>query len=142
MTDPTADYLAGAASLAADPQRWPRQMAELTDLLADEALRTRPELGPELARALAGRQMARLAREFGGGNFYLPKGDALERALRDIRVWSDFDGTTDGPGGAETLARREGLSTIYVYRILAAQRDLHRARVQGDLFDQEDGRHD
>jgi hypothetical protein len=45
MTDPTADYLAGAASLAADPQRWPRQMAELTDLLADEALRTPPGTG-------------------------------------------------------------------------------------------------
>lgn len=143
MTDPidlmsSADDLAGVASLAADPQRCPRQMAEITDLLADELAKSRPELGPEQARALAGRQMARLAREFGGGNFYLPKGDALERALRDLRLWSDFDGTIAGPGGVETLARREGLTTIHVYRILAVQRDLHRARVQGDLFGTDD----
>lgn len=139
MTDPTPDDLAGVASLVADPQRCPRQMAELTDLLADELARSHPALGTPLARVLAGRQMARLAREFGGGNFYLPKDDTLKRTLRNMRIWSDFDGTVAGPGGAETLARREGLTTIHLYRILAAQRDLHRARVQGDLFAADEG---
>lgn len=128
--------LEGAATLAADPERWPRQMAEITDLLEDEL--AKPESALKLdhaaARRLAGRLMARLAREFGGSSLYLPKADALERTLRDARLWAEFDGTVDGPGGVETLARREGLTTIHVYRILAVQRGLHRRSVQGDLF--------
>ncbi len=128
------DYLAGAASLAADPQRWPRQLAELTDYLEDELRHAQPDLPPRAARALAGRLIARIAREYGGTAFYLPKSDALERVLRDARLWADYDGTTTGPGGIEALARREGLCTIYVYRVLAAQRDLRRRERQPDLF--------
>ncbi len=124
----------GAATLAADPERWPRQMAEITDLLVDELEKSSPPMEPPAARRLAGRLMARIAREFGGGSMYLPKADALERTLRDARLWAEFDGTVDGPGGVNTLARREGLTTIHVYRILAVQRGLHRRSVQGDLF--------
>ena len=130
----TEDYLAGAASLAADPQRWPRQLAELTDYLADELARVHPDLGAAPARALAGRLMARIAREYGGGTLYIPKGDAVERALRDARLWADYDGTLAGPRGIEALARREGLTAVHVYRILAAQRDLRYRQQQPDLF--------
>lgn len=129
------DYLAGAASLAADPARWPRELVEITDYLADELGHARPELDPTAARVLAGRLMARIAREYGGTTLYLPKGLALERTLRDLRIWAEYDGTVAGPHGIEAIARREGISTIYVYRILAAQRDLHRRRRQADLFD-------
>ena len=133
---PEADpqLLEGAATLAADPERWPRQMAEITDLLVDELEKSTPPLEPPAARRLAGRLMARLATEFGGSSLYLPKADALERTLRDARLWAEFDGTVDGPGGVHVLARREGLTTIHVYRILAVQRGLHRRSVQGDLF--------
>jgi Mor family transcriptional regulator len=110
-------------------------MAELTDLLVDELQHAGAEPDPAAARRLAGRLMARIAREFGGGSMYLPKADALERTLRDARLWAEFDGTVDGPGGVAVLARREGLTTIHVYRILAVQRGLHRRSVQADLFD-------
>lgn len=134
-TDPADAYLDGAADLASDASRWPRQMAEWTDLLADELEQGRSGLAPTAARALAARLVARMAREFGGGSVYIPKADALERGLRDLRIWADFDGTVAGPGGIETLARREGLSIHCVYRVLAAQRDRHRRRVQPDLFE-------
>jgi Mor family transcriptional regulator len=129
------ELMAGAATLAADAERWPRQMAELTDLLVDELRRAGAEHDTAAARRLAGRLMARIAREFGGSSLYLPKADALERTLRDARLWAEFDGTVDGPGGVAVLARREGLTTIHVYRILAVQRGLHRRAVQGALFD-------
>jgi len=134
LGEPDQQLLAGAATLAADPERWPRQMAEITDLLVDELMRAPSRLPPADARRLGGRLMARIATEFGGGYFYLPKADALERMLRDARLWAEFDGTVDGPRGVRVLARREGLTTIHVYRILATQRQLHLRRVQGDLF--------
>lgn len=133
------DYLAAAAVLAIDPAAWPRELADLTDYLADElthALPGHPAPAPDpaAARALAGRLVARLGREYGGTTLYLPKGLALERSLRDLRIWSDYDGTVDGPHGIEALARREGLSTIYVYRVLATQREAQRRKRQPDLF--------
>lgn len=159
--DPDLDhYLAGVASLAADPSRWPRELADLTDYLADELVHALPSLSapatpdgkasdvtpaagavpasPDpaatVARCLAGRLVARIAREYGGTTLYLPKGLALDRTLRDLRIWAEYDGTVAGPHGIEAIARREGISTIYVYRILAAQRDLHRRQRQPDLF--------
>lgn len=133
-TDSADAYLDGAAEMVDDASRWPRQMAEWTDLLADELEQGRSGLFPTAARALAARLVARLAREFGGTCTYLPKGDALERGLRDLRIWAEFDGTVAGPGGIETLARRERLAIQTVYRIMKAQRDRHRRRVQPDLF--------
>ena len=132
--EPDQDLLDGAASLAADPGRWPRQMAELTDLMCDEIERA-GQVAPREARRLAGRLMARIAVEFGGSALYLPKADALDRILRDARIWADFDGTVDGPHGVKVLARREGITTIHCYRILAVQRGLHRRSVQRDLFE-------
>ena len=141
-TDPADAYLDGAADLVDDAHRWPRQMAEWTDLLADELEQGRSGLAPPAARALAARLIARLAREFGGGSVYVPKGDALERGLRDLRIWAEFDGTVAGPGGIETLARRERLAIQTVYRIMKAQRDRHRRRVQPDLFGEGEGGRD
>jgi Mor family transcriptional regulator len=134
-TDPR--LLDGACDLAANAERWPRQMAEITDLIADELGKCEPPQEPAAARRLAGRLMARLAREFGGSSLYLPKADALERTLRDARLWAEYDGTVDGPHGVRELARREDMTMIHVYRILAVQRGLHRRAVQRDLFERE-----
>lgn len=134
--DPDPELLDGAATLAADPSRWPRQMAELTDLMADELVQHH-RLTADAARRLAGRLMARIAREWGGASLYIPKADALDRVLRDARIWSDFDGTVDGAHGVRALAKREGITVIHCYRVLAVQRGLHRRAVQGALFGEE-----
>lgn len=141
--DATADLFGGipddlpsaAEALAGDPGRWPRQMAEITDVLEDELTRLDRPLEPIAARRLACRLMARISRDCGGTWMYLPKGDALERVLRDAWMWSEYDGTTDGPGGVNTLAKKVGMTAIAVYRILAKQRALHRKSIQADLFD-------
>lgn len=132
--DPVPDIVDAAEALHDDPGRWPRQMAEITDILADELTRTDSQMESVAARRMACRLMARIAREFGGGGLYIPKTDALERTLRDERLWAEYDGTVDGPHGIHALARREGLTAIHTYRIIAAQRALHRASTQLDLF--------
>jgi Mor family transcriptional regulator len=107
-------------------------MAELTDIIADELTQGEPSFTDGTARRLAARLVARLAREFGGSSLYVPKADALERTLRDARMWADFDGTRDS---LAALARREGMTEVHAYRVLAAQRALHRSDTQPDLFD-------
>ena len=128
------DLPAAAEELATDPSRWPRQLAELTDAIEDELGRLDEPLEPLKARRLAGRLIARIAREFGGTSLYLPKGDALETRLRDARLWAEYDGTVHGPNGVYALALKSKLTWVAVYRILARQRALHRRLVHGDLF--------
>jgi len=127
--------IVAAADQVADSERWPRQLAELTDLLADELMRRPPRLPAPEARRHAARLAARLARDYGGQYLYIPKGDSLARALRDARLWAEFDGTVHGAHGVAQLARREGLTQAQVYNILRAQRALHLRAVQPDLFD-------
>ncbi|WP_052315056.1 Mor transcription activator family protein [Thiocystis violascens] len=121
-------------TLADDPARWPAVLAGLSDYVLDELLTGLPATAPALARRLAYRVVARIMREHGGTQLYIPKGDAVLRALRDLEIWSRYDGTVDGPGGLNALARRHGLSAARVRVALRRQRDLHRARVQPDLF--------
>lgn len=121
------------APLGEDPSRWPRQMAELTDLCADEIRHAHPDLAPPAVRDLACRLVARITREFGGGAWYIPKPDALARTLRNLEMWAEFDGTVHGPRGVNAIARRYRLTPQQVWAILRQERALHRARVQPDL---------
>jgi len=119
-------------SLSADG-KLPAVMADWIDLAADELTRGEGPMEPDTARRVAVRIVARLCREHGGTSPYIPKGDALERAIRDATLWADYDYTTDGPRGVRALARRENLTEVHVYRILDRQRELHRTRVQPRL---------
>lgn len=107
----------------------PAVMADWIDLAADELTRSEAPLEPSAARRVAVRVVSRLCREYGGSQAYIPRGEALDRAIRDAGIWGDYDGTTDGPHGVRAIARREGLTEIHVYRILERQRALHRARI-------------
>lgn len=62
--------------------------------------------------------------------FYLPTGEALDRALRDNRMWREYRGR---PGQIEQFMREENLTQQAVYRILAEQRELHVGKAQGKL---------
>jgi len=117
---------AAVDTLADQPDRWPAQLAALTGYLRAEA--EAAGLDPALARRLACRQAARWAHEYGGGLFYVPKPDSLERALRDLAIWADHDGTVEGANGIRRLARRYKLSEKQIYLILATQRELNRRR--------------
>ena len=85
------------------------------------------------ARALACDVIDRIAIDFGGGNVYLPRNDALRRTLRNLRIWHEYDGTPHGPHGIGVLAKKHHLTEIAIYRILEAQRQEQRPQIQPDL---------
>lgn len=113
--------------------RVPALMADWTDILADELVKGNGTTDPQAARRLAMRLVARVCREYGGTYTYIPKGDALDRAIRDAQIWADYDGTANGPRGVAALARRENVSAVHIYRILEQQRTLHRRKIQPEL---------
>ena len=85
------------------------------------------------ARALACDVIDRIAIDFGGGNVYLPRNDALRRTLRNLRIWHEYDGTPHGPHGIGVLAKKHHLTEIAIYRIIEAQRQEQRPQTQPDL---------
>jgi len=115
-----------AAAEAVSAERWPTQMAELADFAADELIRA--GLSQPEARRLGGRVAVRLCQEVGGARYYWPMGTAMERAVRDLLLWADHDGTVNGPRGVMVLSRQYRMSEIQVRRILAAQRALHQRK--------------
>lgn len=128
------DLPAAAEALASEPALWPRQLAEHADAIEDELQRLETPLEPMAARRLACRLTARIARSCGGTCIYLPKDDSLERVLRDMAIWSQYDGNAET---IRTIAQRLDMTAIHVYRVVARQRALHRRRFQVDLFDEE-----
>ena len=82
-----------------------------------------------------GRKLAfALSQAIGGTQIYLPRGDAIRRASRDLGIWMEYDGTVMGANGSVALSQRYGLSEIYIYRIIARQRGLHRTEHQPELM--------
>lgn len=89
----------------------------------------------DMARRIACRVTARLTMEYGGTHWYVPKPDVLRRLLRDLEIWSEFDGSVDGLRGVNALARKYNLSAVWVWAVIRAQRRLYIKRVHGDLFE-------
>jgi Mor family transcriptional regulator len=112
--------------------RWPAQLAEITDFLEDELARALPDLAPAEARCTACRQTIRFITEFGGTRPYIAKPDLFQRAFRDLKIWSEHDGTVDGPNGIRALAAKYNLSEVAVWRVLKQQRELHRQPFEDD----------
>ena len=125
--DVTPSNLAQAAEACAKvPDRWPARLAELTDHLLAEIHASGAVLDPQQQRALAMRQVARLCQTYGGDRATWPKPDLIARALRDATIWSEHDGTVDGPRGVLALAKRHHLSDRQIMRILCDQRALRK----------------
>ncbi len=86
---------------------------------------------------MAHRVVRQLTRDFGGDQFYMPKERSAFRDDIESDICEAFDGCN-----AKALARRHGLTTRTIYRIIEQQRsrrakereDAARA-AQGDLFD-------
>jgi Mor family transcriptional regulator len=106
--------------------RWPQSLADMVDVAA-QALAAEGDRAQGLARQV----LYALAKYHGGRQFYLPTGDALDRAIRDTRLWQEYTGR---PEDIARFVRETGLTEQAVYRILAEQRRLHRDRTQAKLF--------
>lgn len=112
------------------PERWESTLAEMTDLLGAElhAAGIRQD-----AATLAARLACRLCEAMGGRMYYIPRAANLKRARRDLEISATYDYTRLGPNGIHALARRHGLSEIYVYRILARQLEMRQCKDQAEL---------
>lgn len=107
--------------------RWPSLLVEVIDVMQAELLRQQVE--EENAKLTACKLAGVLAHYFGGKSFYLPAGDKIKEALRDVQIYRDFDGKN-----VPDLVKKYRLSESTIYAILRQQRSLQRKRHQMDLF--------
>jgi Mor family transcriptional regulator len=108
--------------------RWPKQLADMIDVLADHFQRRR-NMEDEDAAAEATQVITVIAHYFGGRLTYIPRDEKLRLALRDNLIWLQFNGRN-----ILELANRHQLTEVQVYNIIREQRSLHVARVQQDMF--------
>lgn len=66
----------------------------------------------------------------GGAHFYIPKGIALDAALKYNRIWEDFKGNN-----YEALAKKYDLTVQRIYQITSAMQKVKQKESQKDLFE-------
>ncbi|MCJ8285122.1 Mor transcription activator family protein [Halomonas sp.] len=114
-----------------DPEitkKWPQALTDMLTVI--EAAYRRSGDDHETARGRAFLAVRALSHFHGGHIFYLPKGQQIDRALRDREIWERHDGQN-----VAELAKAYGLNEVRIYKILAEQRLLARRRHQPDLFE-------
>lgn len=107
--------------------KWPKALADLVSVI--EAAHLRAGDAPDVAQRRAFVTVRALSNYAGGRQLYMPKGDVLERALRDREIWGKYTGRN-----VDDLAESFDLTVVQVYSIIAEQRALHRQRIQPSLF--------
>lgn len=119
---------AGAGEALAERANWPKLLAELVDVCAAAFRRD----GRAEAAALADAEttVLAIAEYFGGRMLYLPRNDALRKALRDALIWHTFKGDN-----IAALAEQHRLTPQAIYQIIAEQKRLRTRKLQGRLFD-------
>ncbi|OED44057.1 hypothetical protein ACH42_08430 [Endozoicomonas sp. (ex Bugula neritina AB1)] len=108
---------------------WPGDLVELADIIQSQLKREGVDdeaIYQQIERVLLA--MAFLA---GGRNYYLPKSGRIKKALRDKRIYDRFSGRNH-----RELARQYQLSEQMIYEVIREQAQLHRKRVQHNLFPQ------
>ena len=116
----------------ADPADWraavPDALAEIADAAAGVLVRD-GGLDADQAAHLGYLIMREIAEIAGGSQIYVPKADSIARHERDLAIWAEYSADRH-----DDIARRYGLSSIYLYRLMRTLRAEHRARRQSDLF--------
>lgn len=108
--------------------RWEGTLKEMVDIAESEL---RAKLGertdvPEIARFV----VFAICDVMGGSVVYLPRGEALKKAMRDASIFRDWRDNNIQP---PELVRKYRLASPTIYDIIARQRALHR-RNEPDLF--------
>jgi len=107
--------------------RCPPLLVEIADHAA-EVLQA--DLGIEPERAAHGGYliMRRIAEAVGGAGVYIPTADSIERHERDEAIWREFRGDN-----VNELARKYGVTTIHLYRLIKRMRAEDAAKRQCNL---------
>lgn len=118
---------AALTGIEAPSDRWPSTLAELFDVLRALFLKRGRSEGDAISEA----QQAALAigEYLGGRQIYLPCGESLKNALRDRRIYLEYNGRNKAD-----LAQRHGLTERRVEQIAAEQRVIMVKKLQGQLF--------
>lgn len=107
--------------------KWPPLLAELVGVLeaalVREGVPQKPALEQALASALA------VGEYLGGKLVYIPRGDRLRTALKHAKAWRTWRGDN-----IEEIMDLLGVCQVRAYKVLAEQRELHRGKSQGQLF--------
>ncbi|AXN95985.1 Mor transcription activator family protein [Pasteurella multocida] len=106
--------------------RWPSLLVEVIDVMQAELIRQKFE--EDSAKLTASKLVGVMAHYFGGKSFYLPAGDKIKEALRDVQIYQDFNGKN-----VPELVKKYRLSESTIYAILRNQRTLQRKRHQMDF---------
>lgn len=109
--------------------RWEGTLKEMCEIAEAELrmrLADRLDLVPELARSV----VFAICDTMGGSVIYLPRGDALKKAMRDAAIFREWREHNVQP---PELVRKYRLASPTIYDIIARQRALHR-RNEPDLF--------
>lgn len=105
--------------------RWPSTLQSLSALmqvtLKKHGISNADRISEDLATGLS--------LYFGGRDMYIPNGESLKKALRDIKIWNEFKGNN-----LEQLSRDYGLTERRISEIVAEQRAAFVARKQRRLF--------
>ena len=107
--------------------KWPQSLADLADVIASELKREGVADPGAKSRKLA----LVLAHYLGGRAYYIPTGEKLKAALRDLEIFERW--YQNEP--MDSIATHYKLSHPQLYVIIAEQRKLHRKRHQPDMFD-------
>lgn len=97
----------------------PQLLVELADHI--EAVLRELQSPPEQASHAAFEIVRRFAASTGGTSIYIPKVDQLLRYGRDEEIVREFRGDN-----VKAIARKYGISEVWVYAIIRRQRELRR----------------
>lgn len=127
LTCDPVDLIERGGEVLADKSRWPQRLVELYDVLFAYARKVgRSESDAALD---ASAQSVLIADYLGGSVVYLPRGEALRKAVRDSEAYRRHNGRN-----TEVLAREYGMTTTKFYELLARERKRRLRKMQGKLF--------
>ncbi|AWW56549.1 Mor transcription activator family protein [Pasteurella multocida] len=106
--------------------KWPRTLTEIIDVMQAEL--ERQGFAETDAKKTSCKLVGVMAHYFGGQSFYLPSGNILKDALRNVMIFKDFKGNN-----VPELIRKYNLSESHIYAIIREQMALQRKRHQPEL---------
>ncbi len=107
-----------------ETERWPEVVRHMYDVFKEELRKAGVDEG------IAINLISATCQNFGGMQNYLGSGAALQRQLRNLRIWHDFTGDN-----VPELIRKYDVSYSQVYRIIAMMRKRERKSRQPSLFE-------
>lgn len=109
--------------------KWPKDLVALIDMY--KATLRRMGYPADEAEKITYAMLADLSTYCGGRYIYLPKADALEAAIRDVKIFKDW---SERRMSHEALAGKYKLSLQHVYRVINQQRQYYINKVQHQLL--------